>query len=46
MTAAAQIGPVYVDTNGTSCKVPDAIDYINKVKDRGSLGKKKKTVKC
>ncbi|WP_295712101.1 DNA alkylation repair protein [Mucilaginibacter sp.] len=46
MAAAAQIGPVYVDTNGTSCKVPDAIDYINKVKDRGSLGKKKKTVKC
>ena len=46
MAAAGQIGEVYVDTNGTSCKVPDAITYINKVKDRGSLGKKKKTVKC
>jgi hypothetical protein len=46
IAAAGKIGEVYVDTNGTSCKVPDAITYINKVKDRGSIGKKKKTVKC
>ncbi len=46
MAAAKNIGVVYVDMNGTSCKVPDAIEYINKVKERGTLGKKKKTVKC
>ena len=46
VAAANKIGPVYVDTSGTACKVPDAIEYINKVRARGSLGKKKKTVKC
>ncbi len=44
--AANEIGAVYVDMGDTSCKVPDALEYINKVKARGSLGKKKKTVKC
>lgn len=43
---AKTIGTVTVDQNGTACKVPDAITYITKVKDRGTLGKKKKTVKC
>lgn len=46
IAAAKAIGVVTVDQNGTACKVPDAITYIMKVKDRGSLGKKKKTVKC
>ncbi len=46
IAAANKIGTVYVDTSGTACKVPDAITYIGKVKHRGSLGKKKKTVKC
>jgi hypothetical protein len=46
VAAANKIGAVYVDTSGTACKVPDAITYIDKVKARGSLGKKKKTVKC
>ena len=41
-----KIGNVTVDMGSTSCKVPFAPDYINKVKARGSLGKKKKTVKC
>jgi hypothetical protein len=44
--AADKIGAVYVNTEGTACKVPDAIEYINKTIARGSLGKKKKTVKC
>jgi len=30
----------------TACKVPSAEDYIMKIDARGSLGKKKKTVKC
>jgi len=46
MAAAEKIGPVYVDTSGTACKVPDAAEYISKAKARGNLGKKKKTVKC
>jgi 3-methyladenine DNA glycosylase AlkD len=46
IASAKKIGAVTVDKNGTSCKVPDAIEYIKKIKDRGSLGKKKKTVKC
>jgi hypothetical protein len=46
IATARTIGVVTVDKEGTACKVPDAIEYINKVKDRGNLGKKKKTVKC
>jgi 3-methyladenine DNA glycosylase AlkD len=46
MAAAKKIGTVTVDMNGTACKVPDATDYILKMKSKGVLGKKKKTVKC
>lgn len=46
MATAKKIGTITVDMNGTACKVPDAGDYILKIKERGSLGKKKKTVKC
>lgn len=41
-----KIGDVYVDMEGTACKVPSATDYIKKIEARGSIGKKKKTVKC
>ena len=41
-----KIGDVYVDMGGTACKVPSAPDYIKKMEVRGSIGKKKKTVKC
>jgi hypothetical protein len=44
--AAGKIGVVYVDTDGTACKIPDAIEYINKSIARGSLGKKKNAVEC
>ena len=40
------IGTVIVDMNGTSCKVPSVVDYINKVKARGTIGKKKKEARC
>jgi 3-methyladenine DNA glycosylase AlkD len=43
---ARKIGPVSVDMHGTACKTPAAEDYINKVKQRGSLGKKRKSCKC
>ena len=46
IATAKKISEVTVDMNGTACKVPDAAEYIMKVKDRGSLGKKKKMVKC
>jgi hypothetical protein len=46
VSAAKDIGEVYVDVGNTACKVPDAAAYIKKVKAHGSLGKKRKTVKC
>jgi len=30
----------------TAAKLPDAITYINKAVDKGTIGKKKKTIKC
>lgn len=44
--AAAAIGRVAVDMGKTGCKVPYAPDYIRKVRDRGTLGKKRGSVKC
>ena len=46
LDAAKKTGIVSVDMRGTACKVPDATSYINKIKERGSTGKKRKTVKC
>jgi 3-methyladenine DNA glycosylase AlkD len=46
IAAASKMGTVSVDMGDTSCKVPDAVAYIEKVKQRGSIGKKRKTVKC
>lgn len=43
---ARRIGPVTVIKEGTACKTPLATDYIEKVRLRGKLGQKKKTVKC
>jgi 3-methyladenine DNA glycosylase AlkD len=46
LQAAEKIGRVTVDMGNTACKVPYAPDYIRKVQKRGSVGKKRKTVKC
>ena len=43
---AEKIGQVTVEMGDTSCKVPYAPDYIQKVKSRGTVGKKRKTAKC
>lgn len=43
---ARKIGKVEVDMGDTSCKVPAAEQYIAKVRDRGLIGRKRKTVKC
>ena len=46
ITIAKKIGDVKVNMDGTACKVPDAIDYIMKAKNKGALGKKKKMARC
>lgn len=46
LETARNIGKVTVDMGETSCKVPDAVVYIEKMKEHGSYGKKRKTVKC
>lgn len=43
---AKKIGPVTVDMGNTACQVPSAVEYIQKVQQRGAIGKKRKTVKC
>ncbi len=43
---AEKIGPVSVDMGNTSCQVPFAPDYIRKAQKRGTIGKKRKSVKC
>ncbi len=43
---AKKYGAVEIDMRDTACKVPDAVEYIKKVEARGSIGKKRKTVKC
>jgi hypothetical protein len=41
-----KIGRVEVDMGNTACEVPFAPDYIRKVEKRGTIGKKRKSVKC
>lgn len=43
---AKKIGVINCDFGETACKVPLATDYIAKVEKRGSVGKKRKTIKC
>ena len=46
MDVGKNIGKIEVFMRGTACKVPLATEYIKKVKDRGSIGKKRKTARC
>ncbi len=46
LAAAAKVGKVSVDMGDTDCKVPNAAEYIEKVRARGSIGKKRKSAKC
>lgn len=43
---AKKIGQITVDMGDTDCQVPYAPDYIQKIKARGALGKKRKSAKC
>jgi hypothetical protein len=40
------IGPVTAELGDNDCKTPYAPDYIEKIRQRGSIGKKRKTAKC
>jgi 3-methyladenine DNA glycosylase AlkD len=46
LATAARISKLPADPKGTASRLPDAAAYILKVKDKGTTGKKKKTVKC
>jgi 3-methyladenine DNA glycosylase AlkD len=46
MKTAEKIGVVSVDMGNTACKVPFAPEYIQKVRKRGTIGKKRKTARC
>jgi hypothetical protein len=46
LETAKKIGPVSVNMGATACNVPLATEYIQKVKSRGTIGKKRKTAKC
>lgn len=41
-----EVGVVEVDMGGTSCKVPQIVEYIEKVEARGKLGSKRKSAVC
>ncbi|MFI5140717.1 MAG: DNA alkylation repair protein [Bacteroidia bacterium] len=46
LAVAKKIGTITIIKEGTACKTPDAITYINKAKTKGVLGKKKKMARC
>jgi len=46
LAAAKGIGKVEVDVGDTDCKVPSIAEMIEKVRARGSIGKKRKQVRC
>jgi 3-methyladenine DNA glycosylase AlkD len=46
ISISRNIGAVKVIREGTACKVPDAVEYIKKIKDKGTSGKKKKMARC
>jgi hypothetical protein len=46
LNTAKKIGTITIIKEGTACKTPDAGAYINKVKTKGTLGKKKKMARC
>jgi 3-methyladenine DNA glycosylase AlkD len=43
---ARKTGKVNVDVGDTACKIPSAVEYIEKVESRNSVGKKKKSARC
>ncbi len=46
LKTAAAIGPISVNMDGTSCKVPSVAEQIQKAQKRKAIGKKRKSAKC
>ena len=46
MRAAEKIGPVSVDMGNTTCQVPNAVEYILKVRQARNDRQKRRTAKC
>lgn len=46
LDAAKKVGKVSVNLGNTSCKVPVATDYLQKMIDSGRIGKKRKKARC
>lgn len=46
IATAEKVGKVEVNLGKTSCKVPDAIPYMENIVNKGRQGKKKKKVRC
>lgn len=46
LAVTTNLGPLTADLGDNDCKVPYAPDYIGKVQQRGTIGKKRKTAKC
>jgi len=46
MKVAKKIGKVSVNAGNTACKVPFVPDYLQKMKDKNRIGKKRKTCRC
>lgn len=46
LAISKKLGKVSVDMGGTACKVPSVSDYIMKMMERGSIGKKKREARC
>jgi len=46
IAVAESLGKIEVIIAGTSCKTPDAVEYIAKVESTGRIGKKKKMARC
>jgi hypothetical protein len=46
LLAGEKLGAVSMDMGKNQCQVPFAPDYIRKVEQRGTIGKKRKSVKC
>jgi hypothetical protein len=44
--AALKIGKFTIDMGDTACKVPYAVEYIEKAESKGAIGKKKKSARC
>lgn len=46
LAVAAALGKVKVEMGGTACQTPDVAAYIEKRRQRGALGKKRKSARC